>query len=157
MIRRSYLTWLKKPRSWKSQSPYEHQETKKRSRPCLPKRRCAPGMAQRSWPPKNMRYRDLTRPTRHKLRLGIGLDPENCTRLVWVSANHACCFAWTHKEMSWVNPAIVAHNLMVDPGYTSVQQRQQKIWPQTWQCHHRGSQEVDRRGDSHWSPEPALA
>ena len=43
---------------------------------------------------------------------------------------HHDCFAWSHKDMTGINPDIAVHRLQVDPDHPPVKQKRRKIAPE---------------------------
>lgn len=55
--------------------------------------------------------------------VGIGLPDDDKERLVGFLRRNADIFAWSHKDMSGINPSITVHKLNVDPEAKSVRKK----------------------------------
>ena len=43
---------------------------------------------------------------------------------------HHDCFAWSHADMTGVDPEVITHKLEVDPDYPPVRQKRRKFAPE---------------------------
>ena len=43
---------------------------------------------------------------------------------------HHDCFAWSHKDMTRIDPEVVVHRLQVDPDHPPVKQKRRKFAPE---------------------------
>ena len=62
--------------------------------------------------------------------MGAGLDPELKKQILTFLFQHKDCFAWTHSDMTGIDPEIIMHHLNVDPTKKPVRQRRRKFAPE---------------------------
>ena len=66
----------------------------------------------------------------HRVQIGARLRPELREQLIsFLKANHDC-FAWSHADMTGIDPEIITHRLQVDPDYPPVRQKRRKFAPE---------------------------
>ena len=63
----------------------------------------------------------------HKVQIGARLnDTQREWILYFLSQNHDC-FAWSHEDMTRIDPKVVVHRLQVDLEYQPVKQKRRKF------------------------------
>lgn len=66
----------------------------------------------------------------HKVHIGSRLKPELREQLIaFLKSNHDC-FAWSHVDMTGIDPDIITHKLQVDPDFLPVRQKRRKFAPE---------------------------
>lgn len=64
-----------------------------------------------------------------KTRIDSQLRPDIRDRLVvFLKQNHDC-FAWSHADMTDINPDVAVHKLNLDPNYPLVKQKRRNFTP----------------------------
>ncbi|XP_057780030.1 uncharacterized protein LOC130998612 [Salvia miltiorrhiza] len=66
----------------------------------------------------------------HKVRIGAQLDPKLREKLILFLTEHYDCFAWSHEDMTGIDPSIIVHRLQVDPRYPPRKQKRRKFAPE---------------------------
>ena len=63
----------------------------------------------------------------HKIQIDARFNDTLRERmLTFLSQNHDC-FAWSHEDMTRIDPKVVVHRLQIDPDYQPVNQRRRKF------------------------------
>ena len=63
----------------------------------------------------------------HKVQIGTRLELELRERLINFLAQQHDCFAWSHTDMTGIDPKIMVHRLQIDPSYPPVKQKRRKF------------------------------
>lgn len=50
--------------------------------------------------------------------------------LIALLCEHQDCFAWSHADMTGIDPSIITHQLQVDPSHASVKQKRRRFAPE---------------------------
>ena len=66
----------------------------------------------------------------HKVQIGSKLTPELRAKLIEFLIRHHDSFAWSHKDMTGIDPNTVMHKLQVDPNFSPVKQKRRKFAPE---------------------------
>ena len=63
----------------------------------------------------------------HKVQIGALLHPDMRQSLIdFLKLNHDC-FAWSHIDMTGIDPEVMVHRLQVEPEHTPVRQKRRKF------------------------------
>ena len=65
-----------------------------------------------------------------KEHIGVRLEPELREKLINFLAQQQDCFAWSHADMTGINPEVVVYRLQIDPSYSPVKQKRTKFTPE---------------------------
>ena len=65
----------------------------------------------------------------HTIQIRSKLTPEFRARLIEFLKKHHNCFAWSHEDMTGIDPNIIVHKLRVDPDYPPIKQKRRKFAP----------------------------
>ena len=63
----------------------------------------------------------------HKVPIGVNLDPKLRADLIDFLMKRHDCFAWSHEDMTGIDPELITHELHVDPCYPPVRQKRRKF------------------------------
>ena len=66
----------------------------------------------------------------HKVLIGAQLDPKLRSELIIFLQKRHDCFAWSHQDMTGIDPEMMTHQLHVDPDYPPVRQKRRKFAPE---------------------------
>ena len=66
----------------------------------------------------------------HKVQIGARLSKELRLALIEFLTQHHGCFAWSHKDMTGIDPDVTMHRLQVDPDHPPVKQKRRKFAPE---------------------------
>ena len=66
----------------------------------------------------------------HKVQIGAQLDPRLRADLITFLRERHDCFAWSHQDMTGIDPDMMIHQLRVDPDYPPVRQKRRKFAPE---------------------------
>ncbi|XP_057803551.1 uncharacterized protein LOC131018872 [Salvia miltiorrhiza] len=66
----------------------------------------------------------------HKVWIGAQLEPELREKLINFLSDYYDCFAWSHEDMTGIDPSIIVHRLQVTPGYPPRTQKRRKFAPE---------------------------
>ena len=66
----------------------------------------------------------------HKVQIGSRLDPEMRAKLIEFLSHNYDCFAWSHADMTGIDPEVIVHKLQVDPDYPPRKQKRRKFAPE---------------------------
>ena len=66
----------------------------------------------------------------HKVQIGARLCLELRLALIEFLKQHHDCFAWSHKDMTGIDPDVAVHKLQVDPDHPPVKQKRRKFAPE---------------------------
>ena len=64
------------------------------------------------------------------LKIGSKLPEGLRRRLVDFLRSKPDCFAWSHSDMPGIDPAIIVHQLQVDPSHQPTRQKRRKFAPE---------------------------
>ena len=62
-------------------------------------------------------YSDLLN---HKVQIGARLQPDLCLSLIDFLNQHHDYFAWSHTNITYIDPEVMVHHVQVDPDYPPV-------------------------------------
>ena len=65
-----------------------------------------------------------------KVYIGKGLDPNIQSQIISFLKQNEDCFAWSHADMTGINPEIISHRLNVDPTFKAIRQKRRKQHPE---------------------------
>ena len=63
----------------------------------------------------------------HKVQIGARLSTELWLALIAFLTQHHDCFAWSHKDMTGIDPDVTMHRLQVDLDHPPVKQKRRKF------------------------------
>ena len=63
----------------------------------------------------------------HKVQIGTRLEPEFREELISFLAQQHYCFAWSHADMTCIDPEVVVDRLQIDPNYPPIKQKRRKF------------------------------
>ena len=63
----------------------------------------------------------------HKVQIGARLTDTLKEQVVSFLKNNHDCFAWSHEDMTGIDPEVAVHHLQVDPDYRPVKQKRRKF------------------------------
>ena len=66
----------------------------------------------------------------HKVQIGSRLDPDIRMKLIDFLSAHYDCFAWSHADMTGIDPEVIVHKLQVDSDYPPRKQKRRKFAPE---------------------------
>ncbi|XP_057803119.1 uncharacterized protein LOC131018411 [Salvia miltiorrhiza] len=66
----------------------------------------------------------------HRVRIGAQLEPELREKLINFLSDYYDCFAWSHEDMTGIDPKIIVHRLQVAPEYPPRKQKRRKFAPE---------------------------
>ena len=66
----------------------------------------------------------------YKVQIGALLRPNLHQSLIDLLKHHHDCFAWSHTDMTGIDPEVTVHRLQVDPEHPLVRQKRRKFAPQ---------------------------
>lgn len=55
-----------------------------------------------------------------KVSIGSRMDPTVRDKMVDFLSTKHYCFAWSHQDMTGINPSIISHRLNVDPKFKPI-------------------------------------
>ena len=61
------------------------------------------------------------------MQIGARLAPKLKEKLINFLTQQHDCFAWSHADMSGIDPEVVMHRLQIDPSYPPVKQKRRKF------------------------------
>ena len=65
----------------------------------------------------------------HKVQIGARLEPELRKKLISFLTQQHDCFAWSHADMTAIDPEVVMLRLQIDPSYPPIKQKKRKFAP----------------------------
>ena len=65
----------------------------------------------------------------HKVQIGALLRPDMRQSLIDFLKHHHECFAWSHTDMTGINPKVMVNRLQVDSEHPPIRQKQRKFAP----------------------------
>ena len=64
---------------------------------------------------------------KHKVQIGARLTDTLREHVIsFLKTNHDC-FAWSHEDMTGIDPEVAVHRLQVDPDYRPIKQKRRKF------------------------------
>ena len=61
----------------------------------------------------------------HKVQIGARLEPELRKKLISFLTQQHDCFAWSHADMTGIDPEVVMLRLQIDPSYPPISRRKE--------------------------------
>ena len=59
----------------------------------------------------------------HKVQIGVRLDDTLKEQIISFFGQNHDCFAWSHEDITGIDPEIAVHRLQVDPDYRPVKHK----------------------------------